>query len=319
MVNNETPIQLNPVSHLLTQSSAPRFHRRPRKSDIGNSIQGPPCRKLPELEKKKIKQATSTPLIQVPDHHVNIDIQADNPFQYLLKNKEQGHIAFAFYVMHCWETQKQLFDAGDKESFVKQCSKWWTDLPTLYRRSYWSKELEYVSSSVLRRTWINNNSGVSQSAKIKKELDEDYDDQPSSVKRKHSESEDDNCSKMRKVGKCFDDEKLLVEEEDQCDVSSSSTSKLNKREKKSRGASDLQKAFSNYQAMNRDNLSKEMPKASRRDLKKELGRRWKLLDLKSKMTFLNIAKPLPSILDNSEDKENESDSLSENIKQDQEN
>merc|ERR1712107_778869 len=121
-------------------------------------------------------------------------------------------------------------------------------------------------------------------------------------------SEDDNCSKMRKVEKCFDDEKLL-EEDDECDVISSNTSKLNKREKKSRGASDLQKAFSNYQAMNRDSLSKEMPKASRRDLKKELGRRWKLLDLKSKITFLNIAH-CPAFLTTQKIKKNESDSLS---------
>ena len=138
-----TPVVLNPVSHLLTQSTVPKFHRRPRKSDIVNSIQGAPCRKLPELESKS--KTLSKPMIQVAGaEEVNLDLNSDNPFKYLLRDKEQGQIAFAFYVMHCWELQKDLYDKEDKEAFVKQCSKWWTELPTLYRRSYWAKELEYI-------------------------------------------------------------------------------------------------------------------------------------------------------------------------------
>ena len=67
----------NPVSHLWSQSSVPKYHRRPRKSDIINSLQGAPCRKLAELQDKtnnKAKAQQVQPIIQVPESTVEIQV-----------------------------------------------------------------------------------------------------------------------------------------------------------------------------------------------------------------------------------------------------
>ena len=68
----------NPVGHLWSQSSVPKYHRRPRKSDIINSLQGAPCRKLAELQDKtstKAKAQQVQPIIQVPQSTVEIQVQ----------------------------------------------------------------------------------------------------------------------------------------------------------------------------------------------------------------------------------------------------
>ena len=92
-------------------------------------------------ESKRLKKA----VIEVPNSAmVEVEIKEDNPFRYLLNDTEQGKVAFAFYVMNCWELQKDLPDSQANDEFVKQCSKWWTDLPTVYRRTYWTKETEYL-------------------------------------------------------------------------------------------------------------------------------------------------------------------------------
>ena len=42
--------------------------------------------------------------------------------------------------------QKETGQYDDQDKFAKQCRKWWTDLPTPYRREYWAREQEYRRS-----------------------------------------------------------------------------------------------------------------------------------------------------------------------------
>merc|ERR1712137_423831 len=50
---------------------------------------------------------------------------------------------------------------------------------------------------------------------------------------------------------------------------------------------ELLKAFSNFQKVHRENVSKEAPSASKMEVKRELGRRWKLLGEKQKLKYLD--------------------------------
>ena len=52
-------------------------------------------------------------------------------------------MAFAYYVMDCWERERSGGQFEDQDKFLKQCRKWWTAVPTVYRREYWGREQEY--------------------------------------------------------------------------------------------------------------------------------------------------------------------------------
>lgn len=106
-----------------------------------------------------------------------------------------------------------------------------------------------------------------------------------------------------------EDEKLLAEEDDEelVDSIDQESCKTKRKESRTKNPRKLMKAFSNYQAMHRDNLSKEMPGASRREIKRELGRRWKLMDEKRKLTFLDIATPLPCFVNDDVDDDTNDD------------
>ena len=290
------PLWVNPVQHLRAQSTVPKFHRRPRKSEIVSSIQGAPCRKLPELENTE-KKKTTIPINVAESEVVSVQVKEDNPFRYLLKDTDQGKIAFAFYVMDCWEQQKSLQDDGDKEEFIRQCSKWWTDLPTPYRRIYWSKEIEFTkkknSAKILGRTWLNNN--------FKEKSNQENDASDSSSGKRKSSPE---CSQPRKIIKKEDVVAVSEDIEEQPLPQSpalvgctSLDNELEFEEKKVKKAplenvkkersSELLKAFSNFQKVHRENVSKENPRASRMEVKRELGRRWKLLGEKQKVEYLD--------------------------------
>ena len=72
-----------------------------------------------------------------------VSIQPDNPFKYLLADTEPGQVAFAYYVMDCWEREEGGGQYDDQDKFLKQCRKWWAALPTVYRREYWDREQQY--------------------------------------------------------------------------------------------------------------------------------------------------------------------------------
>lgn len=267
----------SPISQLFTQSSVHKFHRRPRKSEIVNSLQGAPTRKLAELqsksktsESKRLKKA----VIEVPNSAmVEVEIKEDNPFRYLLKDTEQGKVAFAFYVMNCWELQKDLPDSQANEEFVKQCSKWWTDLPTVYRRTYWTKETEYLKkmncAKVRGRTWlsVNNNSdhmNINGNSVVKKESSKNKEDKSNveyNIKVEEKENQESfqgneisEGRKLRKRGKEVKPRKLL-------------------------------KAFTNFQCVHRNKLKEDYPDASKREIRRKLGIKWKKLDVQDKMKY----------------------------------
>ena len=72
-----------------------------------------------------------------------VSIKPDNPFKHLLADSQPGQVAFAYYVMECWEREEGAGQYDDQDKFLKQCRKWWTAVPTVYRREYWSREQEF--------------------------------------------------------------------------------------------------------------------------------------------------------------------------------
>ena len=57
---------------------------------------------------------------------------------------------------------------------------------------------------------------------------------------------------------------------------------------------DVQKAFSNFQSMHREKVSRDLRGASKMEVKRELGRRWKLLDNHEKMSYSRVVDGLKS-------------------------
>ena len=293
------PLWVNPVQHLRAQSAVPKFHRRPRKSEIVSSIQGAPCRKLPELEDSSQKE-TSTPISVAESELASVKIKEDNPFRYLLGATDRGKIAFAFYVMDCWEQRKGLNgnDADDKEEFVKQCSKWWTDFPTPYRRIYWSKEIEYSkkknSAKVLGRTWFSNNfeeksseEGIANNKDDGKRKLSPESSQASKIMRMElvSAEDEENEENYPLHSPAFVDCNNIVDHKFQLEkkILKQAPPKNSKKER----SFELLKAFSNFQKIHREKVTNEIPGVPKIEVKRELGRRWKLLDEKQKIKYLD--------------------------------
>ena len=228
---------------------------------------------------------------------VSVQVQEDNPFRDLLKDTDQGKIAFAFYVMECWEKQKTLEDAGEKEAFVRQCSKWWTDLPTPYRRIYWSKEIEYTKkkniSHLLGRTWVNNN--FKEKSKQENAVPE------SNGKRKSSQEHSQPRKSIKKELEAVSEEQHVEEESlplppplvDSKNIANEFELEENKSKEapllnaKKKRSFELLKAFSNFQKVHREKVSKENPGASKLEVKRELGKRWKSLEEKQKIKYID--------------------------------
>ena len=109
-------------------------------------MRGAPCRKVPQLREKRSAASSdsrsgSSYELTAPQTSP-VSIRANNPFKYLLRDTQPGQVAFAYYVMDSWERQS-VGQYDDMDKFVKQCRKWWSDVPTVYRREYWSREQEY--------------------------------------------------------------------------------------------------------------------------------------------------------------------------------
>ena len=280
----------NPVDHLRSQSVLSKFHRRPRKSEIVNSIQGAPSRKLPELQQKTPK--SSQPLLLIPESSV-VEVKEDNPFRYLLREEGEGKIAFAFYVMDCWEQQKILFQ-GDKPEFVKQCSKWWTELPTLYRRQYWAREIDHVKNDrkakIIGQTWRNSNNDLDGNSK------KDCGAENPSLNPKRKLSPETGNSRKKLIKQEHDEEfkcdkNMSAEVKKRTSATSVTSNSSSKTKSNSR---QLQKAFSNFQSMHREKVSRDLRGASKMEVKRELGRRWKLLDNHEKMSYSRVMDGLKS-------------------------
>ena len=141
------------TSPINSQKTNPQFFKRSGSSQIDLGIKGPPCRKLPQLKGNSksiaatsVKDSSSSVYELVAACPSPVSILSDNPFKYLLADTEPGQVAFAYYVMDSWERQKETGQYDDQDKFAKQCRKWWTDLPTPYRREYWAREQEFRRS-----------------------------------------------------------------------------------------------------------------------------------------------------------------------------
>ena len=115
-------------------------------------IKGAPCRKLSQLNSKYnaatapvvVEPAPSSSLFEMKAPHLSpVSIQPDNPFKHLLATSQPGQVAFAYYVMECWEREEGAGQYDDQDKFLKQCRKWWTAVPTVYRREYWAREQKF--------------------------------------------------------------------------------------------------------------------------------------------------------------------------------
>ena len=136
-----------------SQRTNPKFFKRAGSSQIAQGIKGAPCRKLSQLKaNSRSNAATSSVAESAPSGSLfemeaprlsQVDIKADNPFKFLLADTRPGQVAFAYYVMDCWEREEGGGQYDDQDKFLKQCSKWWTSVPTVYRRDYWAREQQY--------------------------------------------------------------------------------------------------------------------------------------------------------------------------------
>ena len=125
-----------------SQRTTPKFSKRAGSSHIERGIKGAPCRKVSQL--KASDCAPSGSLFELEAARLSpVSIQPDNPFKYLLADTQPGQAAFAYYVMECWERERGGGQFEDEDKFLKQCRKWWTAVPTVYRREYWAREQQY--------------------------------------------------------------------------------------------------------------------------------------------------------------------------------
>ena len=142
----------SPVQQLLSQKMNPKFLKRGRSSQIELGIKGAPCRKLSQLKATSgsslADRAPAGSLFQLEAPRLSpVSIRSDNPFKYLLADTQPGQVAFAYYVMDCWEREQadgqSQSQYEDQEKFLAQSRKWWTAVPTVYRREYWAREQEF--------------------------------------------------------------------------------------------------------------------------------------------------------------------------------
>ena len=110
---------------------------------ISNAV---PSRNLPDLSSEKtfcsVVENSENTIRSVFEIKTN-PFHDDNPFVYLFKDTRPGQTAFAFYVSDCWYACSESWVLPDDKEFINQCRKWWVNLPTPYRRGYWTREVEY--------------------------------------------------------------------------------------------------------------------------------------------------------------------------------
>jgi len=299
----------SPVQQLLVQRTKPKFFKRSGSSQIGLGIKGAPCRKVPQLLGNS-KSNAATPVKEEPTGSLfemqvevpsPVSIPSDNPFKYLLSTSsaqcEPGEVAFAYYVQDSWERQRAVgpsrYSEGD--SFLEQCRKWWAELPTVFRREYWAREQEYKRNVEQQRTWGSSQRETEkENIPLKKEKKLAVKKEPTTAniiplmnEKKVAMKEPTSANiiplmKEKKVAMkkepttaniipLMKEKKLMVKREP--------TSA-------SEEPSSLLKAFNTYLAIEKPSVCREMAEATLREVRRELGRRWKLLSTEQKMFYL---------------------------------
>jgi len=152
---------VSPITNIYSQSKTnPKFLRRFNSSMIASS-QGAPSRKLPGLPSSASAQSKPGsrpdlmfPVLEVPSlsdkHHTVSD---DYPFLFLFKDNRPGQVAFAYYAIDCWASHGGSAGVPDQQEFLSKCKRWWLNLPTPYRRGYWTREVKHYKNVIRHRTW----------------------------------------------------------------------------------------------------------------------------------------------------------------------
>eukprot|EP00092_Neocalanus_flemingeri_P034857 GFUD01037932.1.p1 GENE.GFUD01037932.1~~GFUD01037932.1.p1 ORF type:complete len:491 (+),score=153.59 GFUD01037932.1:55-1527(+) len=153
---------ISPVTNLYSQNkSNAKISRRSRPSQMTASIQGAPCRNLPDLPSvndlsKPVSRSEQYPVLEVPSPLAQpppVQDHENNPFLHLFQDTRPGQVSFAYYVSDCWASFGGSSGVPDQDQFLKQCEGWWIHLPTPYRRGYWTREVEYYKNRTRQRTW----------------------------------------------------------------------------------------------------------------------------------------------------------------------
>ena len=240
---------VSPVTNLYSQRQAnPNYlPRRSRPSQVSASIQGAPCRNLPELpptsnpSKPKLRSEIH-PVLEVPSLLIQPNpFQESNPFLHLFEDTRPGQTAFAFYVSDCWFSFSSSCIVPDYDQFYRQCQGWWVGLPTPYRRGYWTREVEHLQIKSGKLMPVNKKTRKKPSKNISRVVD-------GIEPKKSSPPKNKSTSPPKK----------------------------------------MMKAFKNFLAKKRSKVEEEMVGATKREVRNELGKRWKALDTCGKEKYIEV-------------------------------
>ena len=241
------PVTSSPVTNLYSQRKSNLLSRRSRSSKAYESIQGAPCRNLPDLvsmPQSKKNQREESFHLEVPASSNKDPLDTSNPFLHLFKDHHPGQVAFAFYVADCWFSFSDSNILPDLGQFLTQCHKWWVTLPTPYKRGYWTKEMQY-----------KNKMGIEMEMK--------------------------NRSPRRKKMMVLSKEKPKI-------VSQNLSLKSTIIDSKMSSTKNTREAFMIFVRKNMANVTHEMPGASGRKIRHELGKRWNSMDEVEKEKFADV-------------------------------
>ena len=56
-------------------------------------------------------------------------------------------------MIDCWASHGGSAGVPDKEEFLSKCERWWLNLPTPYRRGYWTREVKHYKNVIIHKTW----------------------------------------------------------------------------------------------------------------------------------------------------------------------
>ena len=120
----------SPICRLYSQTSR---HRRPRPSQLSACLQGvgAPSRNLPDLQPGLQPTEAAGPA-DLAGEVPALAAAASSPFSHLFQNQKPGMLAFAHYVLECWESLENK-NGEDSEKFIVKCDNWWTRLPAANR------------------------------------------------------------------------------------------------------------------------------------------------------------------------------------------
>eukprot|EP00092_Neocalanus_flemingeri_P034856 GFUD01037931.1.p1 GENE.GFUD01037931.1~~GFUD01037931.1.p1 ORF type:complete len:507 (+),score=150.46 GFUD01037931.1:55-1575(+) len=244
---------ISPVTNLYSQKkSNAKISRRSRPSQMTASIQGAPCRNLPDLPSvndlsKPVSRSEQYPVLEVPSPLTQpppVQDHENNPFLHLFQDTRPGQVSFAYYVSDCWASFGGSSGVSDQDQFLKQCEGWWIHLPTPYRRGYWTREVEYYKNRTGQRTWP----GQGEDGRVKVMV--------ASRKNKHH-MKTSHVSKEKDESQPSPPKKLMA-------------------------------AFKQFKTKYKSKVMAEMVGATGIEVRRELGKRWKSMSNEKKLQIVKM-------------------------------